>query len=94
MHFGASANWTVREYALATYLIVATPWSFYGMSNGWGAASFPRYPEYDRPLGAPLGDATVSADGTMLSRRFASGTVVQVNTSTTPTWSGSITWAA
>ena len=70
MHFGASANWTVREYSLATYLIVATPWSFYGMSNGWGAASFPRYPEYDRPLGEPAGPAEVLGGG-RYSREFA-----------------------
>ena len=64
-HFpGTSANWTVREYSFATYLIVATPWSYYdGISHGWGATALPRYPEYDKPLGDPAGPARVLGSG-------------------------------
>jgi len=70
-HFGASANWTVREYSFATYLIVASEWSYYGMSAGWGTASFPWYPEFDRPLGAPKGPAmSTGSPPSSYSREF------------------------
>lgn len=46
-----------REYALAAFLVVAAEHSYWGMGSGWGVDSFPWYPEFDRPLGKPLGDA-------------------------------------
>lgn len=57
MHFPASDDWGTREYSFSTYLIVASEWSYYGMSNGWFANSFPRYEEYSKPLGPPSGPA-------------------------------------
>ena len=57
-HFSlASDDWEKREYAFATFLIVASEWSYYGMSAGWGATSFPWYEEYSKPLGPPSGPA-------------------------------------
>ena len=47
------------------------------------------YPEFDQPLGAPLGPASV--DGTVLTRRFASGTTARFNMSS---GDGSIAWAS
>ena len=78
VHFGAAANWTQREYSFATYLIVASEWSYYGMSHGWSTASFPWYPEFDRPLGAPAGPAKTDGAG-RYSREFEHVSV-QLNT--------------
>ena len=50
----ASADFSRREYCFATYLIVASKWSYYGMSEGWGASSFPWYEELGKPLGVRL----------------------------------------
>ena len=52
-----------REYYLAAYLIVAAEYSYWGMGSGWGASNFPWYPEFDRPLGKPLADATSFGNG-------------------------------
>ena len=30
-----------REYCLAAFLVVAGEYSYWGMGNGWGTASFP-----------------------------------------------------
>jgi hypothetical protein len=63
-HFGSVSNdWSKRKYWFATYLIVASQWTYYGMSAGWGARSFPWYPEYDKPLGRPSGPAQRVAPG-------------------------------
>ena len=50
-------------YRRSRYLIVASPWSYYGMSNCWAADSFPVYPELSKPLGVPLGPAKVLGGG-------------------------------
>jgi hypothetical protein len=39
------------------------------MSHGWSTASFPWYPEFDRPLGAPAGPPKVEGTG-RYSREF------------------------
>lgn len=52
-----------REYCLAAFLVVASEYSYFGMGGGWSVSSFPWYPEYDRPLGKPLGRATSSGAG-------------------------------
>ena len=60
MHSAGSTDggpFSAREYCLAAFLIVAGEYSYWGMGGGWGVDSFPWYPEYDRPLGKPLGDA-------------------------------------
>ena len=46
-----------REYCLAAFLVVMGEYSYWGMGSGWTTGSFPWYPEYDRPLGKPLGIA-------------------------------------
>jgi hypothetical protein len=52
-----------REYCLAAFLIIAGEYSYWGMGAGWGAGDFPWYPEFDRPLGKPLADATSFGNG-------------------------------
>eukprot|EP00040_Diaphanoeca_grandis_P005930 m.35160 g.35160 ORF g.35160 m.35160 type:complete len:523 (-) comp17094_c0_seq1:233-1801(-) len=60
-----------REYSLAAFLIVMSEYSYYGMGSGWSVSSFPWYPEFDRPLGKPLGPASKSSDG-IYFREFVS----------------------
>ncbi len=63
---------------LALYLLAAEPALYYGC-GGWASATGmnvrPNF--FDYPLGAPLGPM-VNASG-VLSREFASGTVVEVD---------------
>ena len=59
-----------REYCLAAYLIIASEWSFYGVSHSWTADAFPIYQEYDKPLGQPLGVAKVGVKNGQWSRQF------------------------
>ena len=54
---------SAREYCLAAFLIVAGEHSYWGMGHGWGVGSFPWYPEFDRTLGKPLGDASSPGPG-------------------------------
>ena len=81
------------ERQLAGFLVAAGVNHFFG-GGSWTVNSTSRegvhwYPEYDRPLGAPLGPAAVN--GTVLTRRFASGTVARYDTSS---GDGSIVWAS
>lgn len=74
--------------AMANFLVAANPYSYFGIGNGWGgpgpsacASWLFEYPEYSKPLGAPLSDAKVTngTDGQpAYSRKFSSGTVVYV----------------
>jgi hypothetical protein len=43
-----------REYCLAAYLMIASEWSFYGVSSSWTADSFPWFQEFEKPLGKPI----------------------------------------
>jgi hypothetical protein len=52
-----------REYCLAAFLTVAGEYSYWGMGSGWSTESFPWYPEYERPLGKPLGVAQPQGQG-------------------------------
>jgi hypothetical protein len=45
---------------LALFLLSAGPYSYFSYSAGWGFDSFPWLPEFDLPLGAPLGPATAA----------------------------------
>lgn len=72
---------------LAAFLVSAGEHAYY-MCSGWSGTVPTWYSIYDRPLGAPLGDA-VMADG-VYTREFASGTKVTYNTSSER---GSIAWA-
>jgi hypothetical protein len=63
-HFGLkSDDWRKRQYSFAMYLIVASEWSYYGMSAGWTAAAFPWYEEYSKPLGPPTAPAQLLGNG-------------------------------
>jgi hypothetical protein len=74
----ANAPPAVLLSQLAAFLVGAGTNCFFG-GGSWTANHTSRegvtwYPEYDRPLGPPLGPANKSSDGT-LTRRFQSGTV-------------------
>eukprot|EP01084_Bolivina_argentea_P198893 340444_1 len=76
---------------LAAFLISANKYSYYACSKGW---IWPGnwnvwYPQYDKPLGEPLGPA-VKNNG-VYSRSFKSGTKVTFNTKTNV---GNIDWAS
>jgi hypothetical protein len=45
---------------LALFLLAAGPYSYFSYSGGWGFDSFAWLPEYDLPLGAPLGPYVVT----------------------------------
>ena len=84
--------------SLAAFLIGAGEGAYYACSPRWTtdprwpSVSDPwldRLPQYERPLGAPLANATVNAQG-MWTRRFASGTNVSFNPRT---GNGRIVWS-
>ena len=81
-------NDPVEMTKLAAFLIAAGQGSYY-LCGGWGSASVPWFPIYDLPLGAPLSNATLGADG-VWRRSFASGTSVTLDTKTN---NGTISWA-
>ncbi len=83
--------------SLAAFLIGAGERAYYACAPGWTTdARWPavadpwldRIPQYARPLGAPLANATRSPRG-MWTRRFASGTNVSFNALT---GNGRIAW--
>ena len=84
---GADPRFAEREFCLAAYLIVASPWSFYGVSAGWTPDVFPRYPEFDRELGVPRGEAHKAGTGRW-TREFEHVSV----TIDTGAPSASVTW--
>lgn len=78
---------------LASFLIGAAPGHFFG-AGSWTVNHTSRegvtwHPEYEKPLGAPLGDAVQTGD--VFSRRFAYGTNVTFDTKTSV---GTITWGS
>ena len=81
------------ENSLAAFLIGAGNYSYYGCSTGWFVDKdhmdwLTWHPEYDKPLGHPISDASLHGD--TYERHFASGTVVQFNRKTNE---GMIQWA-
>ena len=66
----ASSSFRDREYCLAAYLIIASEWSYYGVSQSWTADSFPWFKEYNKPLGKPLGVAKTGVKHGQWSREF------------------------
>jgi hypothetical protein len=92
--------------AMAAFLIGAGNYSYYHCSAGWGSnAKWPDcpdfwldwLPEYDMPLGAPLGVASKktsktspSSNASLWSRTFASGTRVEFDGGT---GNGTIWWS-
>ena len=85
------------ETQLACFLVGAAPGHFFG-AGSWTVGHTSRegvtwHPEYDLPLGEPLGNATVAAlppgPGHIYTRRFAYGTNVSYDSSTAE---GHIQW--
>ena len=78
----------VEQSKLAAFLVAAGRGAYY-LCGGWGSASVPWFPLYDLPLGEPLGNATLGADG-VWRRSFAHGTKVTLDTKTN---NGTVDWA-
>ena len=78
-----------EQSKLAAFLLAAGPGSYY-LCGGWGSSSVPWFPIYDLPLGKPLSDATLDADG-VWRRSFAAGTNATMDTRTNV---GTVTWAS
>lgn len=78
-----------EQTRVAAFLVGAGERSYY-LCGGWetasGSLTWP--PLFDAPLGAPLGNATLSPSG-VYTRRFARGTVAEFDTKTN---NGRITW--
>jgi len=74
---------------LAAFLIAAGPYSYY-VCGGWNCAPTDWYEVYDRPLGEPLADAVLSADG-VWSRSFKHGVSVTFDTKSE---TGTIDWGS
>jgi hypothetical protein len=73
-----------REYTMACFLVAHGNMSYFSYASSdsglsWSLAGTRWWPEYDYPLGAPLGEAVVSADGWVYHRNFTSGTSVVVD---------------
>ena len=77
-----------EQSKLAAFLIGAGEGSYY-LCGGWGSSSVPWYPIYDLPLGEPLSDAVLGADG-VYRRSFKAGTNVTMDSRTN---NGTIAWA-
>ncbi|XP_062514276.1 uncharacterized protein LOC134189897 isoform X2 [Corticium candelabrum] len=80
--------------SLAAFLIGAGNYSYYGCSRGWSVSPSNMdwlvwHPEYDKPLGKPMGPATKQGD--VYTRHFAAGTVVTFDVKTNQ---GNITWGS
>jgi len=72
-----------QEYA--AFLMFAQRWTYH-ICGSW-CGSDPVWPKvFDLPLGAPLHNATLGADGVTWSRQFAHGTTVFFNKSSTTGW--------
>lgn len=76
-----------EQSKLAAFLIGAGDGSYY-LCGGWGSSSVPWFPIYDLPLGAPLSDAVLGADG-VWRRSFKAGTNVTMDSKTQ---TGRISW--
>jgi len=72
---------------LAAFLIAAGPHAYY-MCGGWAGTKPVWYEVYEKAIGNPLGNATLSNG--IYKRQFKSGTVVTYNTKTE---TGKIEWS-
>ena len=92
MALGAPCEGDITDY-LAAFLVAVGKYSYYGCgiwsTTGNDSSSFFWHPEYDKPLGAPLGPATYT--GRVWKRQFASGTKVTFDTSNNK---GTIEWGS
>lgn len=69
------------NFTLAAFLCFAEEHSHYSYSEGWYFSGVHWWEQWDRPLGAPLGDAVVNGTGAKESwrRSFAGGAVAWVD---------------
>ena len=74
---------------IAAFLVAAGEYSYY-MCGGWNSAKPTWFPIYDFPLGKPVSNATLGADG-VWRRAFESGTTVSFDTHAER---GTIDWAS
>lgn len=78
-------------FYLAVYLIGAQPYSYFQWGWGWGLNTGPleNYPEFQKPLGKPLGEhKRVHADGWEFTREFEHASVWV----DTDKWEANIEW--
>ena len=85
---GASPAFKDREYCLAAYLIIASEWTYLGVSKSWTADSFPWYTEYEKPLGPPLSAARPGPSEGQWTRQFEHVDV----TIDTKAFTANVTW--
>jgi len=80
VHGGEPCDANALSLSLSAFLMGAERNAYFACTDGWSLAKgwMPeaRWPEYDRKLGAPKGDASVTTKGhmQMFERSFASGT--------------------
>jgi len=80
VHGGEPCNDAALSLSLSAFLMGAGRGAYYACTDGWslekGWLPEARAPEYDRKLGAPVGEANVTTKGHMhvYERAFASGT--------------------
>eukprot|EP00937_MAST-01D_sp_MAST-1D-sp2_P005481 g5481.t1 len=88
---GGATGVTANRVQLAAFLIAAQRWSYVAVGNGWdGPSSFPLVPEYNRPLGAPIGNATVIDAARGVFARSFEHCEVWLNVSA---WQATLEWA-
>lgn len=87
-HAGDADNAQVQT-ELAAFLVAAQEHAYF-MCGGWAGTVPTWYPVYDKPLGKPLGNATLGDDG-VYTRHFAKGTLVTFDTKTN---TGAIQWGS
>eukprot|EP00045_Choanoeca_perplexa_P022309 m.9055 g.9055 ORF g.9055 m.9055 type:complete len:267 (-) comp9352_c0_seq2:44-844(-) len=73
-----------REYTIACFLVAHGNMSYFSYASSeptlsWSLDGTRWWPEYDYALGAPVGEAVVSADGWTYHRNFTSGTTIMVD---------------
>jgi len=82
--YNSDVTSTAFQTEYAAFLMFAQKWTYH-ICGSW-CGSDPVWPKvFDMPLGAPVNNAT-SADGIVWSRKFASGTQVFFNKTSTVGW--------
>lgn len=74
------------QYAMALYLVVATPGTAVSLSDGWYDASFCWRQDFDVDVGEPLGDAVRTGPYTWVRNWTRANAAVDVNTSRGDVW--------
>jgi len=88
---GPANDIAFREFTMACFLVAAGNLAFFSYVDWdypWAMRGIHWWPEYDKPVGEPIGMA--QRDGWRFTRSFASGTYVTVDLET---GTGKISWA-